>query len=116
MADEPRVNWVGKRVELRLKTNTDVVKMGVIILDEPGKETRFRTDEGEEVGAYEYLYRMPVDGEPDPQPERLVVVFNIEEMIKGAVAPVDVVVFANDLLKGKVSGFAVTVERAEYQR
>lgn len=52
----PYEDWTGKRVLLKnKKTNEEVC--GVVSSDPAGKETRFTTDDGREVGAYEWAYR-----------------------------------------------------------
>lgn len=57
---EPESPYVGRRVRLLKKDwhpRHDTIG-AVIISDPPKGETRFRTDAGEEVGAYEYHYSM----------------------------------------------------------
>lgn len=50
-----RDDWTGKRVAL-INKKTQEETFGVISSDPEGKETRFTTDDGREVGAYEWFY------------------------------------------------------------
>lgn len=52
----PNLSLMGQRVHLSRKGDPSQTTHGVVIDDPLSGETRFRTDEGEEVGAYQWYF------------------------------------------------------------